>query len=125
MVVEIKALACERPADLGLPLARLSISEIARVAVARDIVEAISVTTIWRWLSEDGLKPWTYRSWISVLPAVLAGSAALDEGTTHLRIRRSPRATALASHQHSRRSRCPSKSSSSTLATPTLVMSKR
>ena len=64
MVVEIKALACERPADLGLPLARLSVSEIARVAVARDIVEAISTTTVWRWLSEDALRPWTYRCWI-------------------------------------------------------------
>jgi len=64
VVVEIKALACERPADLGLPLARLSTAEIARVAVARDIVEAISVTTVWRWLSEDALRPWTYRSWI-------------------------------------------------------------
>jgi hypothetical protein len=64
VVVEIKALACERPVDLGLPLARLSTSEIARVAVARDIVEAISVTTVWRWLSEDALRPWTYRSWI-------------------------------------------------------------
>jgi len=64
VVVEIKALACERPLDLGLPLARLSVSEIARVAVARDIVEAISVTTVWRWLSEDALRPWTYRSWI-------------------------------------------------------------
>ncbi len=64
VVVEIKALACERPADLGLPLARLSHAEVARVAIARDIVEAISVTTVWRWLSEDALRPWTYRSWI-------------------------------------------------------------
>jgi hypothetical protein len=64
VVVEIKALACERPVELGLPLARLSVAEIARVAVARDIVEAISVTTVWRWLSEDALKPWRYRSWI-------------------------------------------------------------
>jgi hypothetical protein len=64
VVVEIKALACERPVDLGLPLARLSTAEIARVAVARDIVEAISVTTVWRWLAEDALRPWTYRSWI-------------------------------------------------------------
>jgi DDE superfamily endonuclease len=64
VVVEIKALACERPADLGLPLSRLSHAEIARVAVARDIVEAISVTTVWRWLGEDALKPWRYRSWI-------------------------------------------------------------
>jgi hypothetical protein len=64
VVVGIKALACERPADLGLPLARLSVAEIARVAVARDIVEAISTTTVWRWLSEDALRPWRYRSWI-------------------------------------------------------------
>ena len=64
MVVEIKALACERPVDLGLPLARLSTAEIARVAIARDIVETISVTTVWRWLKEDALRPWTYRSWI-------------------------------------------------------------
>jgi len=63
-VVEIKALACERPAALGLPLARLSVAEIARVAMARDIVEAVSVTTVWRWLREDALKPWTYRTWI-------------------------------------------------------------
>ena len=64
MVVEIKALACERPADLGLPLARLSIADIAREAVEREIVETISVTTIWRWLAEDALRPWTYRTWL-------------------------------------------------------------
>ena len=64
VVVEIKALACARPAELDLPLARLSSAEIARVAVAREIVEAISTTTVWRWLSEDALKPWRYRSWI-------------------------------------------------------------
>jgi hypothetical protein len=64
VVIEIKALACARPAELDLPLARLSSAEIARVAVARDIVEAISTTTVWRWLSEDALKPWRYRTWI-------------------------------------------------------------
>jgi hypothetical protein len=64
VVVEIKALACERPADLGVPLARLSVAEIARVAVARDFVEAISVTTVWHWLREDALRPWRHRSWI-------------------------------------------------------------
>jgi hypothetical protein len=64
VVIEIKALACERPADLGLPLTRLSTAEIARIAVARDIVEAISTTTVWRWLDEDALRPWRFRSWI-------------------------------------------------------------
>ena len=64
MVVEIKALACERPRDAGLPLARLSVADIARVAVERAIVERISLTTVWRWLREDALRPWTYRSWL-------------------------------------------------------------
>lgn len=72
-VVQIKALACERPTDLGLPVARLSSAEIARFAVARDIVEAISVTTVWRWLSEDALRPWTYRrrrtEWVATGPS--------------------------------------------------------
>jgi hypothetical protein len=64
VVVEIKALACARPTELGLPLARLSVADIARAAVERDIVEAISTTTVWRWLREDALRPWTYRSWL-------------------------------------------------------------
>ncbi len=64
VVIEIKALACARPADLSLPLTRLSVADIARAAVARDIVEAISTTTVWRWLREDALRPWTYRSWL-------------------------------------------------------------
>jgi hypothetical protein len=61
VVVEIKALACERPRDAGLPLARLSVADIAREAVEREIVETISLTTVWRWLGEDALRPWTYR----------------------------------------------------------------
>ncbi len=27
-------------------------------------METISLTTVWRWLHEDALKPWTYRSWL-------------------------------------------------------------
>lgn len=64
MVVEIKVLACERPRDAGLPLARLSIADIAREAVRREIVTSISLTSVWRWLREDALRPWTYRSWL-------------------------------------------------------------
>lgn len=64
MVIDIKALACARPAELGLPLARLSVADIARLAVEREIVAAISMTTVWRWLTEDALRPWTYRSWL-------------------------------------------------------------
>lgn len=64
MVVQVKALACEIPARLGIPLSRFSTSELAREAVARGIVASISGATVWRWLSADALKPWQHRSWI-------------------------------------------------------------
>jgi hypothetical protein len=63
-VVEIKRLACELPYRLGLPLARFSLSELQRAAVERGIVASIGQTTIWRWLSEDAIRPWRVRSWI-------------------------------------------------------------
>ena len=57
-------LACELPADSQVPLARSSSSELGREAVARGICEQISGVTVWRWLSEDAIKPWQHRSWI-------------------------------------------------------------
>ena len=57
-------LACERPAGSDVPLARWSSTDLAREAVARGICEQISGVTVWRWLSEDAIKPWQYRSWI-------------------------------------------------------------
>jgi len=62
--VEVKALACELPDELGLPFSRLSCSDVARPAVQRSIVASISNTTVWRWLNADAIKPWSYRSWI-------------------------------------------------------------
>jgi DDE superfamily endonuclease len=47
-----------------VPLSRLHIPDIRTEAIARGIVAAISDTTIWRWLSEDAIKPWQHRSWI-------------------------------------------------------------
>ena len=32
--------------------------------MARGIVSRISGTTLWRWLSQDALRPWRHRSWI-------------------------------------------------------------
>ncbi|HEX9124400.1 MAG TPA: IS630 family transposase [Actinomycetota bacterium] len=64
MVVEVKALACELPATLGVPLSRFSIPEIRAEAMSRGIVAQISGSTIWRWLDEDAIRPWTHRSWI-------------------------------------------------------------
>jgi hypothetical protein len=63
-VAEVKALACELPSERGVPLSRWSSAEIAREAVERGIVAEISGATVWRWLSEDAIRPWNYRSWI-------------------------------------------------------------
>ena len=60
----MKALACELPAKLGLPLSRFSRSELGRHVLAAGIVAASSGVTIWRWLHEDALRPWSRRSWI-------------------------------------------------------------
>jgi hypothetical protein len=64
VVAEVKALACELPAKLGLPLSRFSRSELRRHVMAAGIVASISGVTIWRWLHEDALRPWSRRSWI-------------------------------------------------------------
>lgn len=64
MVVEVKALACELPAILGLPLSRLHVPEIRSEAIHRGIVATVSDATVWRWLSEDAIRPWSFRSWI-------------------------------------------------------------
>ncbi len=57
-------MACELPAEKGVPLSRWSSAELAREAVNRGIVAEVSGTTVWRWLTEDAIRPWNYRSWI-------------------------------------------------------------
>ena len=52
------------PFDSGIPLSRFSSDEIATEAICRGIVAQISGSTVWRWLNEDVIKPWQYRSWI-------------------------------------------------------------
>ena len=64
MVIQIKALACELPHRYGLPLSRFSMSEIKRQVVSQGLVASIGQTTVWRWLSQDAIKPWNHRSWI-------------------------------------------------------------
>jgi len=64
VVVEVKALACELPARCGIPLARWSLAELRREVVALGLVAQISGATLWRWLSQDALRPWRHRSWI-------------------------------------------------------------
>ncbi len=64
VVVEVKAIACELPGRLGVPLARLHVPDIAAAVVERGIVASISDATIWRWLCADAIRPWAHRSWI-------------------------------------------------------------
>lgn len=64
VIVQVKALACELPASLGLPLSRLSVADVAREACRSGIVAAISGRTVWRWLNEDSIRPWQHRCWI-------------------------------------------------------------
>jgi len=64
LTVEIKALACELPANLGLPLSRLSVADVARHAERSGLVTRISDSTVWRWLHEDAIRPWQHRCWI-------------------------------------------------------------
>lgn len=60
----MKAIACELPAQLELPFSRFSVYDIRQRVIDKGIVEAISATTIWEWLHEDGIRPWTHRPWI-------------------------------------------------------------
>ena len=62
--MQVKALACELPHRLGLPLSRLSLVDIRQEVMAQGIVAQVSGTTLWRWLSADALRPWQHRSWI-------------------------------------------------------------
>jgi hypothetical protein len=64
VVVKVKALACELPARHAVPLARWSLAELRREVVAQGLVAQIGGATLWRWLSQDALRPWRYRSWI-------------------------------------------------------------
>jgi hypothetical protein len=75
-VVTLKALACELPAETGVPLSRWSAPELAVEAVARGVVESISASTVRRWLAGDALKPWQYRTWIYPRDPDFAAKAA-------------------------------------------------
>ena len=63
-VIEIKSLACELPHTYDLPLSRFSMADLKAEAIRRGLVASIGETTIWRWLSEDAIRPWRHRSWI-------------------------------------------------------------
>jgi transposase len=63
-VAQVKALACQLPARVGAPLARWSCPELAREAVCQNVAERLSASTVRRWLAQDAIKPWQFRSWL-------------------------------------------------------------
>ena len=57
-------LACQLASDLDLPLSRMSREDLRRVVIEQGIVAQISGSTIWRWLDEHAIRPWSHRSWV-------------------------------------------------------------
>lgn len=47
-----------------MPLSRWSVAELANHVRATGLAASVSNTTIWRWLSQDAIRPWRHRSWI-------------------------------------------------------------
>jgi len=52
------------PAARQIPLSRWSVADLSRYAQECGLVATISDSTIWRWLNEDAIRPWQFRSWI-------------------------------------------------------------
>ena len=77
VVVEVKAIACELPAVRGVPLGRWSLTELREEVITAGLVSEVSVSTLWRWLDEDALKPWRHRSWIFPRDPDFAAKAAV------------------------------------------------
>jgi hypothetical protein len=64
IIVQVKAIACELPSIHQAPLSRWSIADLGREIRRSGLTATISDSTIWRWLHEDAIRPWRYRSWI-------------------------------------------------------------
>src|ERR1700741_2188483 len=66
-VVQVKALACELPDRLGLPLSRLSLADIRQEVLEQAWVAEISGATIWRGSAKmpsvlGGIEPGFFRA---------------------------------------------------------------
>ena len=49
---------------VGVPLSRWSVAELGAHVRACGLTASLSDTTVWRWLSEDAIRPWQHRCWI-------------------------------------------------------------
>ncbi len=64
IVMQVKALACELPSIHQVPISRWSVADLGREVRRSGFAATISNSTIWRWLHDDAIRPWRYRSWI-------------------------------------------------------------
>jgi len=55
-VAQVKALACTLPGEGGVPLSRWSGSDLAKEVMNRGVAEAISASTVRRWLARGSAK---------------------------------------------------------------------
>ena len=76
-MIEVKAIACELPATRAVPLGRWSLAELREEVITTGLIDQVSVSTIWRWLNEDALKPWRHRSWIFPRDPAFAAKAGV------------------------------------------------
>ena len=76
----VKAIACERPSQLGLPLSRLSLKDIRRAAEPL-LQRTPGITTIQGWLSNDAVRPWYRRSWIFPQGSAVRGEGGARPGS--------------------------------------------
>ena len=67
--------ACELPVERGVSLSRWSSAVLAREAITRGIVATVAAITVWRWLREGAIRPWSYRSWMFPREAKFAEKA--------------------------------------------------
>ena len=74
-VAEVKAMACQLPAETGTPLSKWSCPDLAAEAVDQGITPSISPSTIRRILARDTLKPWQHQSWIFIRDPQFAAKA--------------------------------------------------
>lgn len=64
------------PSRLRVPLRRLYVPDICQAAIGRGVVAELSGSPIWRWLSEEAVKPWWHRSWIFLRNPTFEAKAA-------------------------------------------------
>lgn len=65
-IAQVKAIACQLPAERGLPLSRFSLREIQAEVERCPLIGSISTGTIWRILNDDALRPWYHQSWLFI-----------------------------------------------------------